>query len=256
MTGSHRVAKAAPDGYQFVLGGTFMALNQTLFKSPLYNLATDLAPVALIVQQPVVLITRKDLPAINLSEFTAYAKATTDLLYRFFPEREDEAKQFDEVEGIANRTDYDLTCHTKGGKTVFKDGSSLPNEHAVLKQTYFDQPTNAHLLPYVIEPSGGVDRITLAFLMDIPGPQNARGRILFDIVEHAEDLQEVTILSVSDYHGQLIPLTEAWIEYWTGDERRHRSTGTIIVNRDQADWMRQVTERELVAGYLRPLPSR
>ena len=46
-----------------------------------------------------------------------------DLLYRFFPEREDEAKQFDEVEGIANRTDYDLTCHTKGGKTGFKDGS-------------------------------------------------------------------------------------------------------------------------------------
>jgi len=36
----------------------------------------------------------------------------------------------------------------------------------VLKQTYFDQPTNTHLTPYVIEPSGGVDRITLAFLMD------------------------------------------------------------------------------------------
>jgi len=59
-----------------------------------------------------------------------------------------------------------LTCHTKGGKTAFKDGSFLPNEHAVLKQTYFDQPTNTHLIPYVIEPSGGVDRITLAFLMD------------------------------------------------------------------------------------------
>src|SRR3981081_3899571 len=38
MTGSNRVAKAAPDGYQFVLGGTFMALNQTLNKNPLYNL--------------------------------------------------------------------------------------------------------------------------------------------------------------------------------------------------------------------------
>jgi hypothetical protein len=50
----------------------------------------------------------------------------------------------------------------------------------------------------------------------------------------------------------MIPLTEAWIEYWSGDERRHRSTGTIIVNRDQADWIRQVTQRELVAGYLRP----
>src|SRR6266566_5199257 len=108
-------------------------------------------------------------------ELAHYAKATTDLLYRFFPEREDETKQFDEVEGIANRTDYDLTCHTKGGKTVFKDGSFLQNEHAVLKQTYFDQPTNSHLTPYVIEPSGGVDRITLAFLMDSYEEQKLEG---------------------------------------------------------------------------------
>jgi glycyl-tRNA synthetase len=108
-------------------------------------------------------------------ELAHYAKATTDLLYRFFPEREEEAKQFDEVEGIANRTDYDLTCHTKGGKTVFKDGSALANEHAVLKQTYFDQPTNTHLTPYVIEPSGGVDRITLSFLMDAYEEQKLEG---------------------------------------------------------------------------------
>jgi glycyl-tRNA synthetase len=108
-------------------------------------------------------------------ELAHYAKACTDLLYRFFPEREDEAKQFDEVEGIANRTDYDLTCHTKGGKTGFKDGSSMPNEHAVLKQTYFDQPSNTHLIPYVIEPSGGVDRITLSFLMDAYEEQKLEG---------------------------------------------------------------------------------
>src|SRR5215471_14794586 len=108
-------------------------------------------------------------------ELAHYSKATTDLLYRFFPEREDEARQFDEVEGIANRTDYDLTAHTKGGRTVFKDGSFMPNEHAVLKQTYFDQATNTHLTPYVIEPSGGVDRITLAFLMDAFEEQKLEG---------------------------------------------------------------------------------
>ena len=50
---------------------------------------------------------------------------------------------------------------------------------------------------------------TLAFLMDIPGPQNARGRILYDLVEHAENLHEVTILDISDYHAQLTPLAEA-----------------------------------------------
>ncbi len=50
---------------------------------------------------------------------------------------------------------------------------------------------------------------TLAFLMDIPGPQNARGRILYDAVVGTDELREVTVLDISDYHGQLIPLTEA-----------------------------------------------
>ena len=50
---------------------------------------------------------------------------------------------------------------------------------------------------------------TVAFLLGIPGPQNARGRILFKIVKDADQLVEVTILDISDYHGQLVPLAEA-----------------------------------------------
>lgn len=99
-------------------------------------------------------------------ELAHYAKATVDLLYRFFPDKEDEEKQFDEVEGISNRTDFDLQCHTKGGKLVLSDGTEIPNKHAVNKLTYFDHTTNKHLLPFVIEPSAGVDRATLAFMMD------------------------------------------------------------------------------------------
>jgi tripartite-type tricarboxylate transporter receptor subunit TctC len=76
MNGVNRVAKAAPDGYQFVIGGigTFAA-NQTLYKNPLYNAATDFTPVALIAEQAEVLTVRKDLPVSNLREFIAYAKA-------------------------------------------------------------------------------------------------------------------------------------------------------------------------------------
>jgi tripartite-type tricarboxylate transporter receptor subunit TctC len=76
MTGATRVARAAPDGYQFAIGnaGTH-AINQKLYKNPPYNAATDFAPVGLIVEIPHVLLARKDLPAGNLPEFIAYAKA-------------------------------------------------------------------------------------------------------------------------------------------------------------------------------------
>jgi tripartite-type tricarboxylate transporter receptor subunit TctC len=75
IVGSARVAKAAPDGYQFVLGSRADAINQTLYKNPLYNFATDLAPVVLIADQPTLLVARKDLPAADLREFIAYARA-------------------------------------------------------------------------------------------------------------------------------------------------------------------------------------
>src|SRR5216683_1378277 len=75
MTGSLRVAQAPPDGYLFVLGsvGTH-AQNQTLYKKPLYNAATDFTPVGFIAQTPIALIVRKDMPVSNFKEFVAYAK--------------------------------------------------------------------------------------------------------------------------------------------------------------------------------------
>jgi tripartite-type tricarboxylate transporter receptor subunit TctC len=75
MTGSARVANAAPDGYNFVIGtvGTH-AQGQTLYKRPLYSSVTDFTPVALIASVPIVLITRKDLPVSNFKEFVAYTK--------------------------------------------------------------------------------------------------------------------------------------------------------------------------------------
>ena len=81
MTGANRVAKAAPDGYQFVLGnvGTH-AQNQTLYQKPLYNVVTDFAPVGLITDQALVLVTRPDFPANDLQEFMAYAKANPSKL--------------------------------------------------------------------------------------------------------------------------------------------------------------------------------
>jgi tripartite-type tricarboxylate transporter receptor subunit TctC len=71
-----RVARAAPDGYQFVLGnvGTH-AQAQSLYRKPPYDAATDFAPVTLVTDQAFALVTRKDLPADDLRQFIAYAKA-------------------------------------------------------------------------------------------------------------------------------------------------------------------------------------
>jgi len=50
---------------------------------------------------------------------------------------------------------------------------------------------------------------TIAFLMNIPGPQNARGRILYQLARNPGRYKEITVLDISDYHGQLVPLLEA-----------------------------------------------
>src|SRR4051812_36894941 len=76
MTGSLRITKATPDGYQFVLASVdTIAISQSAYKKPLYNSKTDFAPVGLNVEQPIILLARADLPANNLQEFIAYAKA-------------------------------------------------------------------------------------------------------------------------------------------------------------------------------------
>jgi tripartite-type tricarboxylate transporter receptor subunit TctC len=76
MVGAARVMKAPADGYQVLLAtaGTH-AMNQTLYKKPLYNAATDFAPVVLVAGTPIVLVARNDLPVADLPQFIAYAKA-------------------------------------------------------------------------------------------------------------------------------------------------------------------------------------
>ncbi len=75
MTGTSRVAKAAPDGYEFMLGTSAThSLSQVLHSNPPYNSASDFTPVALIAEQPFVLIARKGLPG-RLQDFISFAKA-------------------------------------------------------------------------------------------------------------------------------------------------------------------------------------
>jgi tripartite-type tricarboxylate transporter receptor subunit TctC len=76
MTGTNRIAKAAPDGYLMVLGnsGTH-AYNQSLYKKPLYDSQSEFAPAGVVLENTKVLIARKEFPANTIAEFVAYVKA-------------------------------------------------------------------------------------------------------------------------------------------------------------------------------------
>jgi glycyl-tRNA synthetase len=82
-------------------------------------------------------------------ELAHYSKRCVDLEYKF-------PMGFSELEGIANRGDYDLSAHSRGPN----------NPDSVGELRYFDQEQKKHIIPYVIEPSAGADRATLAFLCD------------------------------------------------------------------------------------------
>lgn len=76
MNGASRVARATPNGYEIVMGGTgTFAANQTLYTRPAYDAQKDFEPIGLAAEQPLILIARKNFPADDLQGFIAYAKA-------------------------------------------------------------------------------------------------------------------------------------------------------------------------------------
>ena len=76
INGAARVARASPDGYQFLMGPAgLMSQNESLYKQLPYDSVKDFTAIGMIATAPPVLIVRKDLPANNLQEFIAYAKA-------------------------------------------------------------------------------------------------------------------------------------------------------------------------------------
>jgi glycyl-tRNA synthetase len=99
----------------------------------------------------------------TMKQLAHYAERTVDIMYRFFPERDDDDKQWDELMGIANRTNYDLRVHSK--KPEDAQGKRI-NPDSTEDLSYFDPQTNERFYPYVIEPAIGVNRTLLAVMMD------------------------------------------------------------------------------------------
>ena len=92
-------------------------------------------------------------------ELAHYAKATTDILYNF-------PHGFDEIEGVADRRDFDLGSHTKNQEEFGIEARVLENKDSNTKLNYQDVIKKKSYIPFVIEPSAGLDRGLLAILCE------------------------------------------------------------------------------------------
>ncbi|MCS7276954.1 MAG: glycine--tRNA ligase [Dehalococcoidia bacterium] len=117
-------------------------------------------------------------------ELAHYAKDTYEIEYLF-------PMGWSELEGIANRTDFDLKRHS---------------EFSGRQLTYFDDETGEHIVPFVIEPSAGVDRCFMAFMMDAYDEEEVRGETRAVLRLHpALAPIKVAVLPLSR-HEDLVPV--------------------------------------------------
>ena len=98
-----------------------------------------------------------DVPKADLAH---YSKRTHDLMYNY------PTLGYQEIEGIANRTDFDLGSHSRDQEKFGLTAKVIPNSDSLARLTYFDQASNRHIVPFVIEPSAGVGRCFLAVMSE------------------------------------------------------------------------------------------
>ena len=124
-------------------------------------------------------------------ELAHYSKSTTDIMYKF-------PHGLEELEGVANRTDFDLGSHTKNQSELSITAKVVKNSSSNAKLAIQDRETKEWVVPYVIEPAAGVDRGVLAVLNEAYE------------VQKLEDGKERTVLSLkphlSPIKAAVIPL--------------------------------------------------
>jgi len=122
-------------------------------------------------------------------ELAHYSSGTTDVEYLY-------PFGWAELEGIAKRTDYDLRQHAK---------------HSGKHLSYFDEETNEHIVPYVVEPAAGVDRCVLIYLLDAYREEEVRGekRVLLKLHPFLAPIK-VAVLPLSRNEQLVPPARQVW----------------------------------------------
>ena len=127
-----------------------------------------------------------DVPKEDLSH---YSKKTVDIMYRF-------PHGVEELEGIANRTDFDIGSHTRHQNEFKINSKVVENEHSVTKLAIQNKQTNKWIIPFVIEPSAGVDRGVLALLNEafrVEKFDNGKERIVLSLKPHLSPIKAAVI---------------------------------------------------------------
>lgn len=136
-------------------------------------------------------------------ELAHYAKATVDLLYHF-------PHGVEELEGIANRTDYDLASHTKCQGDFQLSAKVEPNTDSTAKLNYQDLENKSSFIPFVIEPSAGVDRGVLAILAEAYHEEtleNGQTRVVLKLKPHLAPIK-VAVTPLAKNKPELVALAQ------------------------------------------------
>ena len=137
------------------------------------------------------------------NELSHYSKKTTDLMYEF-------PHGLEELEGVANRTDFDLGSHTKNPKDFKISSSVLDNNESTSKLGVLDNKTGERFIPYVIEPSAGLDRGVLALLNEAYKKEsldNNKERIVLSLAPHLAPIK-AAIIPLKKNNEELVELAQ------------------------------------------------
>ncbi len=150
-------------------------------------------------------INEKNLDLLNVEkkELSHYSKATVDLMYAFPHGKE-------ELEGIANRTDFDLGSHTKNQEEFNISAKVMKNDKSTTKLAVHNLEKKTWTIPFVIEPSAGVDRGVLAILNEAYKEEKIdenNSRIVLKLKPHLSPIK-AAIIPLKKNNNEIVTLAK------------------------------------------------
>ena len=135
---------------------------------------------------------------VEKQELSHYSKATFDIMYQF-------PHGLEELEGVANRTDFDLGSHTKNQKDFNIQANVKENKNSTTKLAIQDLEKKEWFVPFVIEPSAGVERGVLDILNEAYTVEEENNRTLLKLKSHLSPIKEA-IIPLKRNNAELVDL--------------------------------------------------